>query len=426
MPSPSRLPGLPGIVVILCGSLLSGCYAPLKSPGIPATSLPDYYRAPIRTAAEPINMGLLSAPSPPHYVLGPGDILDVTIPDLYQTPDLRQSPQERPIRLQVLDDGAIHVPRLGAVPVKGLTVGQTRARLDQMLHGKGHLVNPTSSIVLVEKATVRVVVLGEVNHPGVFELPQFENDVAHALAAAGGFNEEAGDLVEIHRHSVMGFGTPLAVDAPPLPKQIAHVGHSTPSPYNSYRGDPGIQPASYVQSQPQPPLSVGNSSAGGIVKIPLRSMTPGLARTEDMRLYPGDVVVVRPRRHEVFYVVGKLSENQRARFTLGDREREIGNGFLLPPDREIDVITAVAMAGYIDPIDSPTTVTVHRMGVGVQPPMLIRVDLLKARQNPRENVLVQPGDIIYLNPDCAWWMRRTFDRFIDNVLGVAVGRAITN
>ena len=71
------------------------------------------------------------------------------------------------------------------------------------------------------------------------------------------------------------------------------------------------------------------------------------------------MVFVPSRRHEVFYVVGQLSSNNSVRFTVGDRERELGVGFILPRDREIDVVTAVVMARYIDPIDSPTTATVQ-------------------------------------------------------------------
>jgi hypothetical protein len=123
------------------------------------------------------------------------------------------------------------------------------------------------------------------------------------------------------------------------------------------------------------------------------------------------VVVVPSRKDEVFYVVGRLSPTNFVRFSIGKRERDIGAGFLLPRDREIDVVTAVAMAGYIDPIDSPTTVTVHRHCPDGRS-LLIRVDLIKARYERLENVNIMPGDIVYLNPDTAWWARTQFDRII--------------
>jgi hypothetical protein len=90
---------------------------------------------------------------------------------------------------------------------------------------------------------------------------------------------------------------------------------------------------------------------------------------------------------------------------------------VLPRNREIDVVEAVAMAGYIDPIDSPTTVTVHRV-LPDRRPVLINVDLIAARTNGNETILVEPGDIIYLNPDFAWWFRRTFDRVLPDLITI--------
>jgi hypothetical protein len=165
-------------------------------------------------------------------------------------------------------------------------------------------------------------------------------------------------------------------------------------------------------------------NSGPIITISLRGQSYPIS-PDDVVLHPGDVVVVPRKTDEVFYVVGPLSEQSRIRFSVGDRDREIGNGLLLPPDREIDVVTAVAMAGYIDPIESPTTVTVHRCGPDGMP-MLVKVDLIAARSDPRETILVQPGDIIYLNPDHWWYWRRTADRVIDQALGTAIGRWLTN
>ena len=128
-----------------------------------------------------------------------------------------------------------------------------------------------------------------------------------------------------------------------------------------------------------------------------------------------DVVVVKKSPDKTFYVVGQLSGNNQVRFTVGNDNRDLGNGFLLPPDRDVDVVTAVAMAGYIDPIDSPTTVTVHRTGSDGNP-LLIRVDLIAARFDRSENIMVLPGDIIYLNPDPAWWLRRTLDRVLPTII----------
>ena len=161
-----------------------------------------------------------------------------------------------------------------------------------------------------------------------------------------------------------------------------------------------------------------------MLRIPLRSIEPFVVPSEAVILNDGDVVTVRDFADEVFFVVGKLSTNNVVRFNLGRENRDLGNGFVLPKDRDIDVVTAVAMAGYIDPIDSPTTVTVHRTTKPDGKPVLIRVDLIAARSDRKENMMVRSGDIIYLNPDGAWWFRRTLDRVIPNLITLPYAEAM--
>jgi len=57
-------------------------------------------------------------------------------------------------------------------------------------------------------------------------------------------------------------------------------------------------------------------------------------------------------------------------------------------------------------------------------PLLIHVDLIKARFSSRETILVQPGDIIYLNPDAPWWWRRTFDRVLPTLVAEPLRSAL--
>ena len=74
---------------------------------------------------------------------------------------------------------------------------------------------------------------------------------------------------------------------------------------------------------------------------------------------------------------------------------------------------------HVDPIDSPTTVTVHRILPDGRP-LLVKVDLIAARSDPLETILVQPGDIIYLNPDAPWWFRRILDRNLGSLFRLGV------
>lgn len=464
------------VVIASLGCLLAvaGCYAPLHSPGIPARHLSDEYRWPSRTSCPPLNYSSLVAPRPATDVLGSGDLLQITVSDLISLGHLES------LDVRVQENGEISLPRLGPVFVGGLTVSEARDRINDAL-AAGLIQNPSATVSLLERGTIDILVLGAVQKPGVYPLPRNASDVAHALAAAEGFSEEAGDVIEVHRrvdvyshgqdafpqpafhaadHSrLSGHAMPASLpsgarqplSAPPATEQPRAVRvtpavpatplHSRPVSHPKSRyghlGLPvirGQSPGSLQRYQTTipgthfagqvPPPTAPLPVVQPITRIPLRGDVVNIS-PDDVILREGDVVLIPPGKDKVFYVVGLLSEQNRLRFSVGDKDREIGNGLLLPDDREVDVVTAVAMAGYIDPIESPTTVTVHR----IQPngmPILIRVDLIAARSDPLETILIQPGDIVYLNPDAAWYSRRTMDRVIERALGTAVGRWLTN
>jgi polysaccharide export outer membrane protein len=352
---------------------LSGCFAPLHTTAVPATQLPDSFRMPTRVVGARLNLANLVVPPPADYLLGPNDVLEISIPGM--VPGV-ESP---PMKVRVMANGDIHLPLVGAVNVKDLNLLAAQAQITAA-YANGFLQNPRVNVSLAEKSTVDVVVLGEVKSPGIQSLPKYQSDVGHALAAANGLTELAGDVIEIHRR------IQSIENLPFRPEQLDE----------------------YDQDQEDPKK---------ILRIPLRGMPGDAIHHSDVALTPGDVVVIPSRRAEVFWVVGKLNATNAVRFNVGDRDRELGVGLVLPREREIDVVTAVAMAGYLDPIDSPTTVTVHRTAPGCAP-LLIHVDLMEARYNPRATVLVRAGDIIYLNPDAAWWFRRTFDRVIPELITV--------
>lgn len=371
-----------------CG--LTGCYAPLRSPGIPAHSLPEEYRIPVRATSTELNYALLTGPAVPEFQLGANDVIRVEIADLVprttRLPGVdgaarnQANPFSQQVEQTVDSRGEILLPLVGTVRVAGLTMSQAGQRIREA-YLSGFLDQTSVTVTLVRSQITRVVVLGAVARPDVYELPKYENDIAHAIARAGGLLPIGADEIQVHRR--------------------VHPGMANVIPVGSVPPGCGVQ----------------------VLNIPLRSNPPVEIAPWEAVLQEGDVVVVRGRPDEVFFVVGRLNPNNMVRFSMGRENRDLGNGFVIPPDRDIDVVTAVAMAGYIDPIDSPTTVTVHRRGPDGQP-HLILVDLIAARFNRCENIMVQPGDIIYLNPDASWWFRRTLDRVIPDLLVYPYQRSI--
>ena len=387
-------------------------------------------------------MSDLTINPPPDYLLGPGDKLAVTVHGLQEN-----AREEKPIDAQIMANGEIQLPLVGSIRVGKMNLQQAQRAITNA-YADGYLTSPSINVALVDKSNVSVLVLGEVEAPGTYLLPKYENDIGHAIAAAGGLSDDAADSIEIHAHDkraalATNYSTaascpsdltapldrPSGIDASPLqsiPTYYAPHGSfaatQRPNDHYDYYG-PMHGDMTYGDMTYGDWGCVQTSLEGSNIRtIALRGHNQFL-RPEDILLESGDVIVIPSRKHEVFYVVGRLSQTNTVRFTVGDRERELGVGFILPRDREIDVVTAVTMAGYIDPIESPTTVTVHRTLPNGYP-LLVNVDLIAARYDPRETILVEPGDIIYLNPDKAWYFRQLFDRIVGDLILIPYDRAV--
>jgi len=82
----------------------------------------------------------------------------------------------------VNDSGHILFPFLGYVKAEGLTKGQLTASLVKQLTDKKLLIDP---IVTIRHLNFRVSVLGEVNHPGIFTVPNEKISILEALGLAG-------------------------------------------------------------------------------------------------------------------------------------------------------------------------------------------------------------------------------------------------
>ncbi|VAX37833.1 hypothetical protein MNBD_PLANCTO02-89, partial [hydrothermal vent metagenome] len=117
-------PAVPLMVIVVLS--LTGCFAPLHSPGIPASELPDSFRYPVRSSRPQLNLGSLVAPPPMEYLLGSGDVLEVIIPDLFGESVFR------PIRVPVQENGAIQLPRVGVISVGGDSLQTAQEKINRV------------------------------------------------------------------------------------------------------------------------------------------------------------------------------------------------------------------------------------------------------------------------------------------------------
>ena len=115
------------------------------------------------------------------YKLQPTDILKITV---HEQPDLQT-------KTRVTSDGYITFPLLGKIHVEGTTVQDLEVIIKELLE-KDYLVNAQVLVFIEEYHPRQVSVMGEVNTPGKYNMPE-EKDITvlEAIAMAGGFSKDA-------------------------------------------------------------------------------------------------------------------------------------------------------------------------------------------------------------------------------------------
>ena len=138
-----------------------------------------------------------------NYILSPNDIILVKV---FEEPDLDS--QHR-----ISQDGTINFPLIGIVQISGRTVAQAAATIRDRLV-RGYLRNPQVRVNVIEYASRRITVLGEVGRPGSYILPNEERvDLLQAIAMAGGFTRLADEGKVLVRRNVNGVETIIKVNA---------------------------------------------------------------------------------------------------------------------------------------------------------------------------------------------------------------------
>jgi protein involved in polysaccharide export with SLBB domain len=150
----------------------------------------------------------LSAPT--GYVLSANDQVAV---EVFGEDDLRSNGR-------LNGEGNLSVPLIGSVHMAGLTLSQAASRLTE-LYARDYLVNPKVNVMLIGYAKRRFTMLGQINRPGSYEMPDGSPqgiDLLEAIAMAGGYTRIAApEKVSIRRGNQI-----LRVDA----KRQAKGSHS--------------------------------------------------------------------------------------------------------------------------------------------------------------------------------------------------------
>jgi polysaccharide biosynthesis/export protein len=116
--------------------------------------------------------------APDEYRIGPEDGLKISV---WKNDAMSGTSNVRP-------DGKISLPLLNDVQAAGLTALELRGVLTAKL--KEFIPNPEVSVIVTDIRSLKVSVIGEVAHPGRFEL-RSRATVLDVLALAGGFTQFA-------------------------------------------------------------------------------------------------------------------------------------------------------------------------------------------------------------------------------------------
>ena len=111
----------------------------------------------------------------PIFVLGPGDVLEISV---WKDPELTK-------QVIVQPDGYLSFPLVGEVKAGGKTLIEVQQEIIKRL--EEYIPSPTVAVLPLKIESYKVYVIGKVNKPGVFILPEPVN-VMQVLSLAGGMN----------------------------------------------------------------------------------------------------------------------------------------------------------------------------------------------------------------------------------------------
>ena len=115
------------------------------------------------------------------YPLGPGDILEINVPDLKEI-------QKEQVRIS--GEGTTELPLVGTIQAAGLTEKELKKEIRRLLQ-VDYMRDPQVSLFVVAHHNRQVAVLGAVEQPGLYDLQSEANTILDMVSLAGGMTDKA-------------------------------------------------------------------------------------------------------------------------------------------------------------------------------------------------------------------------------------------
>ena len=331
-----------------------------------------------------------SKSSAPHdYVIGNGDLLDISV---FDVPELSKE-------VRVSQTGTISIPLIPVrLRIAGLSETQAEEKIAELLEANGLVSHPEVGVAVKEHRSQPITVVGAVTHPMVY---QADRDVTllEVLAEAGGIANDAGDIVIVTRHRTFslvevanpetnpGTAAPGSGEPPPLTPPASQAPAEKPADVSAKTQS---FPSAEELAQAKPPATPASAdTAGGPATPDSTTITINLndlLETGDTRnnifLQSGDVVTVP--HAGIVYVLGAVTRP---------------GGFVVSNDRtQLTTLKVLSLAGGLTNIAKTQHAVIIRKddtGKQIETP----VDLKKVLNRESEDITMHPSDILFVPDD---------------------------
>lgn len=249
---------------------------------------------------------------PVTLTIAPGDLLEITV---FDVPEMTQ-------QVRVGADGKAELELIGSTVLGGLTAQEAAQTIARKLRNLNFLLHPQVNVLVKEFASQGVSVIGEVQHPGVFQVlgPRSLLDV---VSMAGGLTNVADTRITVKRRT--GAEEKLTVK---LKTDDADV--SLSNNVQIYPGDLVVVPRAgivYVLGDVNRPGGFVMQDSGKISLLQALAQAGGASRTASL----SKTVLLRKNAHG--YATNKLDVGKIERGQAPDLELSANDILFVPNNR---------------------------------------------------------------------------------------------
>jgi protein involved in polysaccharide export with SLBB domain len=213
-----------------------------------------------------------------NFVLGPGDVLQISLPQIEQVRD-------RTVR--VSEENTIALPLLGVIHVAGMSEDDLRKELSHRV--SKYFYHPQVGVFLRHTENRQVAVLGSVKVPGRYMIASRSDTVMMMISRAGGMTEDAAPRV------VLIPGPTAARERMLRAKGQQEQGVYTQSGDDEARANPDeTAAAAALPGSGKISQAKFEGARAGAQQVIIRMSRPEDQRYLNMPAQPGDVIIVPP------------------------------------------------------------------------------------------------------------------------------------